>query len=67
MNLGNNVVTFHLLEFSKVLETLHAVSEMVEKPDGWPLFPKFMQRLMPPMLSNVKQLAAAREAETWTH
>ena len=58
MNLGYNVVTFQLLEFSKALKTSQTVSEMAEKPNGWPLFPKFMRRLMPPMLLNVKQLAA---------
>ena len=58
MNLGYNVVTFQLLEFSKALKTSQTVSEMAEKPDGWPLFLKFVRRLMPPMLLNVKQLAA---------
>ena len=66
MDVGNSVDTFQLRELSKVLATSQTVSEMVEKPDGWPLFPKFIRRLMPPMLSKVKQLAAAREAETWT-
>ena len=66
MDVGNSVDTFQLRELSKVLATSQTVSEMVEKPDGWPLFPKFMRRLMSPMSSNVKQLATARETETWT-
>ena len=65
MDLGYSVDTFQLLEFSKVLETSQTVSEMVEKPDGWPLFLKFMRRLMQPMSSNVKSDSIKPTKKPW--